>query len=123
MTMQDIMPIKADNEVFLRGVLADAPRVRTLPSGDELCSFRLTVRRPKGSFGRTRVDSIDCATTRAAPRKAALRCSPGEVLEVTGSLHRRFWRGEGGAPTSRYEVDVTSARKAKVASPISPASP
>jgi single-strand DNA-binding protein len=106
-----------DNHVFLRGVLADTPRVRTLPSGDELCSFRLTVRRAKGTFGRTRVDSIDCATTRAAPRRTALRCTPGDLLEVTGSLHRRFWRSAAGAPTSRYEVDVASARKAKGSTP------
>ncbi len=111
--MADSKPKRVDNEVFLRGVLADAPRIRTLPSGDELCSFRITVRRPQGSFGRTRVDSIDCATTRAAPRKAALRCSPGEILEVTGSLHRRFWRAEGGTASSRYEVDVVSARKGR----------
>jgi hypothetical protein len=45
--------------------------------------------------------------------KAALRSSPGEVLEVSGSLRRRFWRTGTGIPTSRYEVDVVSARKAK----------
>src|SRR6266487_3305705 len=95
----------ADNHVFLRGILAETPRVRTLPSGDELCSFRLTVARAKGSFGRARVDSIDCAATRPAPRKAALRSAPGEVLEVTGSLRRRFWRNGTGIAASRYEVD------------------
>ena len=103
----------ADNQVFLRGALADVAQVRTLPSGDELCSFRLTVQRPAGSYGRTRVDSIDCATTRAAARKTALRLSPGELLEVTGSLRRRFWRSGSGSPASRYEVDVVSARRAK----------
>jgi single-strand DNA-binding protein len=104
---------RADNHVFLRGILAAAPEIRTLPSGDELCSFRLTVQRPKGSFGRSRVDSIDCATTRPAPRKTATRSAPGELLEVTGSLRRRFWRGGNGLPTSRYEVEVVSARRAK----------
>jgi single-strand DNA-binding protein len=111
--MDESKPAVADNHVFLRGVLAEVPRVRTMPSGDELCSFRLTVPRPKGSFGRTRVDSIECATTRPAVRKAAVRSSPGDVLEVTGSLRRRFWRAGTGIPTSRYEVDVVTARKAK----------
>jgi len=104
-----------DNQVFLRGVLAAEPEIRTLPSGDELCSFRLTVRRASGTFGRARVDSIDCATTRAGPRKAAMRCRPGDVLEVFGTLRRRFWRSSSGAPASRYEVEVASARKAKSA--------
>lgn len=122
--MDDSVPTVADNHVFLRGVLAEAPRIRILPSGDELCTFRLTVPRPKGSFGRTRVDSIECATTRLAVRRAAARLSPGEVLEVTGSLRRRFWRSGAGVPTSRYEVDVTTARKAKAASmPASRAKP
>jgi single-strand DNA-binding protein len=111
--MDQSKPSAADNHVFLRGVLAEAPRVRTMPSGDELCSFRLTVPRPKGSFGRMRVDSIECATTRLAARKAAVRVAPGEVLEVTGSLRRRFWRTGSGSATSRYEVDVFTACKAK----------
>src|SRR4051812_39820380 len=102
-----------DNQVFLRGVLAAEAQIRSLPSGDELCSFRLTVQRPRGSYGRARVDSIECATTRAGPRKTALRSLPGETLEITGSLRRRFWRTGSGAPASRYEVDVVSARKAR----------
>ena len=120
--MDESKPSVADNHVFLRGVLAEVPRVRKMPSGDELCSFRLTVPRPKGSFGRTRVDSIECATTRLAVRKAAVRVVPGDVLEVTGSLRRRFWRTGSGSATSRYEVDVVTARKAKGGSmPTSPA--
>jgi hypothetical protein len=51
-----------DNEVFLRGVLAAPATVRVLPSGDELCVFRVTVPRPPGE--RARVDSIDCSTVR-----------------------------------------------------------
>ena len=39
---------QADNTVFLRGRLAADPVARTLPSGDELCSFRLTVTRAAG---------------------------------------------------------------------------
>jgi len=120
--MDESKPSVADNHVFLRGVLAEVPRVRKMPSGDELCSFRLTVPRPKGSFGRTRVDSIECATTRLAVRKAAVHVVPGDVLEVTGSLRRRFWRTGSGSATSRYEVDVVTARKAKGGSmPTSPA--
>ncbi|HEY8301242.1 MAG TPA: single-stranded DNA-binding protein [Jatrophihabitans sp.] len=100
---------RADNTVFLRGRLAAEPMARTLPSGDELCSFRLTVTRPLDAGTRTRVDSIDCATTAARARRCLDRAAPGDVLEVTGALHRRFWRSSGGLG-SRYEVQVTTAR-------------
>jgi len=82
-------------------------------SGDELCSFSANRAAPQSSYGRARTDSIDCATTRATARKMVARCLPGELLEVSGSLRRRFlaqreWyagqslrgRGEQGAPDS-----------------------
>ncbi len=96
-----------DNRVFLRGRLAAVPVVRQLPSGDELCSFRLTIARPPGS--RASVDSIACSTTRSRVRRSLERGEPGDEFEVNGSLHRRFWRSPNG-PASRYEVDVSSAR-------------
>lgn len=100
---------RPDNTVFLRGRLAAEPVARTLPSGDELCSFRLTVTRPPEPGTRSRVDSIDCATTALRARRCLDRAAPGDVLEVTGALHRRFWRSEGGLG-SRYEVQVATAR-------------
>jgi single-strand DNA-binding protein len=99
--------IPDDNQVLLRGRLAASPAVRVLPSGDELCSFRLTVQRPSG--GRIKVDSLDCSTTRARVRRTLARLAPGDEIEVTGSLHRRFWRSPAGV-ASRYEVNVLSAR-------------
>jgi single-strand DNA-binding protein len=96
-----------DNQVFLRGRLAAAPTMRTLPSGDELLAFRLTVSRPPGE--RASVDSLDCATTKARVLRTLSRADPGDEVEVTGSLHRRFWRSPTGLG-SRYEVAVVSAR-------------
>jgi single-strand DNA-binding protein len=100
------------NTVFLRGVLAAAPTTRTLPSGDEQCSFRVNVRRPvrPARRGRATVDSIDCAATSASVRRAATRFRPGEIVEVSGRLQRRFWRGPGGV-ASRYEVEVDALRR------------
>lgn len=100
-------PSSGDNQVFLRGRLAAAPVIRELPSGDQLCSFRLTIPRPPGS--RVRVDSIECCTTRLRVRRSLERGEPGDQFEVTGTLHRRFWRSPTG-PASRFEVDVSSAR-------------
>lgn len=117
MSTPSATPYPSANQVFLRGAVAAAPVVRTLPSGDELCAFRINVPRPpdRASSGRTRVDSIDCASTRALVRRAVQRWSAGDVVEVTGTLHRRFWRGAGGAAASRYEVDVLTARRAVTA--------
>jgi single-strand DNA-binding protein len=105
--MSKQLPERTANEVFLRGRLAAAPVSRTLPSGDELCSFRLTVPRPDGE--RTRVDSIECAATNIRVRRSLARAEPGDECEVTGSLRRRFWRSTQGL-ASRYEVEVVGLR-------------
>jgi single-strand DNA-binding protein len=114
MSESEKLPYEPANHVFLRGMVASAPVVRTLPSGDELCAFRLTVPRPPGdpSAGKVRVDSIDCASTRATVRRSALRWVQGDVVEVTGALRRRFWRTPAGTPASRYEVDAATVRRA-----------
>jgi single-strand DNA-binding protein len=96
-----------DNHVFLRGRLADIPVDRTLPSGDVLTVFRLTVARPPGD--RVRVDSLECATLRAKARRTLERADPGDEVVVTGSLRRRFWRTPTG-PASRYAVDAETVR-------------
>jgi single-strand DNA-binding protein len=106
--MSDSMAYPSDvNRVYLRGRLAAEAVPRTLPSGDELCLFRLTVDRPDGE--RVRVDSLDCAAAKARVRQTVSRAEPGDELEVSGSLRRRFWRGAGGL-SSRYEVAVVAAR-------------
>jgi single-strand DNA-binding protein len=100
--------IQSDNHVYLRGVLAAPAAIRVLPSGDELCAFRITVRRPAQDRGR--VDAIECSTTRSGLRRTALRAVPGDPIEIEGSLRRRFWRRAGGEPASRYEVDISRIR-------------
>lgn len=103
------------NEVVLVGRVAAAPVSRALPSGDVLVTFRLVVQRPRvGSPApgpRTpTVDTIDCVALRAAVRRGAARWEAGDVVEVTGALRRRFWRGPAG-PVSRCEVEVQRARR------------
>lgn len=107
------------NEVVLVGRLAAVPELRTLPSGDVLASFRLVVGRPPGVSGRparmvpartATVDTLDCVTWRAKVRRAAVGWEPGDVVEVSGSLRRRFWRA-GAGTASRCEVEVAGARR------------
>ena len=114
MSKSEKLPYEPANQVFLRGMVASAPVVRRLPSGDELCAFRLTVPRPPGdpSTSRVRVDSIDCASTRATVRRSALRWVQGDVVEVSGALRRRFWRTPAGPAARRYEVAAATVRRA-----------
>lgn len=100
-------PSASDNFVHLRGRLAADPVYRELPSGDVLAVFRITVARPPGE--RARVDSIECATVKLRAHKTLARAEPGDDVELTGCLHRRFWRTPGG-PASRYAVDVETMR-------------
>ena len=102
------------NEVLLVGRLAAAAVERELPSGDLLTTFRLVVDRPPARrpvSGRpVSVDTLDCVVWTAALRRAAAGWAPGDVLALDGALRRRFWRSTGG-PTSRYEVEVSKARR------------
>jgi single-strand DNA-binding protein len=107
-----------NNDVRLRGRLAAEPETRTLPSGDEICVFRVNVPREPGE--RVRVDSIDCATTNGRVRRSLARAVAGDEIAVSGQLRRRFWRSGSGL-ASRYEVAVTGlkllSRRRSAASP------
>jgi single-strand DNA-binding protein len=95
------------NQVYLCGRLGGPPSFRDLPSGDVLAVFRLTVSRPPND--RARVDSLECVSTRPRVRRTLERAESGDWLELTGSLHRRFWRSPAG-PTSRYAIDTETLR-------------
>jgi single-strand DNA-binding protein len=99
----------------LIGRLSGAPVSKTLPSGDELISWRLVVDRAVGGVQASgarlpTVDTIDCIAYKAGVRRLAGRWSGGEILHIRGSLRRRFWRGAQGT-ASRCEVEVIEAKK------------
>jgi single-strand DNA-binding protein len=103
------------NEVRLVGVLSAAPERRELPSGDTVVAFRVVVRRPDGGQARSgrrapSIDTIDCAGWRGDVRRVVSTWTAGDLVDVTGALRRRFWRGPQG-PASRYEVEVVKARR------------
>lgn len=102
------------NEVCLSGRLAAPAEERVLPSGDVMVSFRVVVPRPPAKRpARERaptVDTIDCVVWQGTVRRTVLGWAAGDVVEVTGSLRRRFWRSGGGA-ASRTEVEVLRARR------------
>ncbi|GAB3595062.1 hypothetical protein GCM10027446_19840 [Angustibacter peucedani] len=98
----------AVNEVRLVGRWQGGDE-RELPSGDVVVTGRVVVPRVDGG-----VDTVDCALWKPHLRKRALGWPPATVVEVTGSLRRRFWRTPSG-PSSRYEVEVLTARTARAA--------
>jgi single-strand DNA-binding protein len=97
------------NEVRVVGRLAERAAERELPSGDRLVTFRLVVRRPEGGPSRQRVDALECAAWSARVRRSAVAWRPGDVVEVTGAVRRRFYRGTA-ATASRVEIEVVSGR-------------
>ncbi|HTW20754.1 MAG TPA: single-stranded DNA-binding protein [Mycobacteriales bacterium] len=104
------------NEVVVCGRLAAPAITKVLPSGDEVVSWRLVVDRADRSASQ-RVDVIDCSTFGARLRRQAASWTDGDLIEVTGALRRRFWRGGAGVQ-SRCEVEAVSAvRRARVPAP------
>lgn len=105
------------NEVHLVGRLSGPPETRSLPSGDELVQLRVVVRRrPDPGRGaaaagsRSTVDTIDVTCWTGAMRRTALRLGDGDMVEVEGSLRRRFYR-VGASVQSRYDVVASTVRR------------
>lgn len=114
MTKQSMTAVPADtgspgdNEVRLVGRVSGPPEQRTLPSGDEIWTFRVVVVRERPR-GRQTVDALECVAWSARTRRSVASWGDGDLVEVRGSLRRRFYRA-GGAVQSRVEVEVDRAR-------------
>ena len=101
------------NEVVLVGRLSAPPMARELPSGDVVTSFRVVVRRPESARRGANspvVDALECAVWRGDVRRVVRSWGPGDLVQVAGSLRRRFWRSASGA-VSTWEVEVAKARR------------
>jgi single-strand DNA-binding protein len=90
------------NDVMLRGRVSDTAIERILPSGDKVVEFRLIVSRIELSG----VDTLDIAAWNAKSRRSALTLKPDEWIEVSGAIHRRFWKAPTGL-ASRWQVEAT----------------
>lgn len=89
------------NDVVLRGRVSQEAIEKELPSGDKVVEFRLIVTREKQSG----VDTLDIASWSAKSRKTALTLVPDEWVEISGSIHRRFWSSPKGL-ASRWQVEA-----------------
>lgn len=101
------------NLVSLRGRVSSEPAARELPSGTSIVTFRVTVARAKTHMtggSKQTSDWVDCVAWAPRPRRTVASWRTGDTVELEGSLRRRFFRSEGGVPTSRVEVEVLTAR-------------
>lgn len=98
------------NEVTLVGRMSQPAEEQVLPSGSELWKFRVIVGRPPSPASRVTVDTLDCVVWAKRPARAVAKWQPGDLVEVKGSLRRRFFSPAGGGRVSRCEVEVTTAR-------------
>ncbi|MGH3353807.1 MAG: single-stranded DNA-binding protein [Nocardioides sp.] len=100
------------NEVRLIGRLSLAAEEKELPSGDQLTAFRVVVNRPrdKRRGSRVQIDALECHSWVARVQRAAMTWRVGDVIEVNGSLRRRFFK-TGGRLQSMTEVEVVSAKR------------
>jgi single-strand DNA-binding protein len=104
------VPVKAEigteidyslNDLLLRGRVSAPAIEKELPSGDKVVEFRLIVSR----LERAGVDTLDIASWTSKLRRSALTLKEGEWIEITGSIHRRFWSGAAGV-ASRWQVEA-----------------
>lgn len=98
------------NEVTLVGRLSQPAQQQLLPSGSELWKFRIVVGRPPSAASRVTVDTLDCVVWTRRPARVVARWRAGDVIEVKGSLRRRFFAAAGAGRVSRCEVEVAAAR-------------
>ena len=89
------------NDVLLRGRISQEAVEKELPSGDTVVEFRLIVSRAK----QPGVDTLDIGSWNAKSRRTALSLAPDEWVEISGSIHRRFWSGPAGL-ASRWQVEA-----------------
>lgn len=90
------------NDLLLRGRVSVPATVKELPSGDKVVEFRLIVSR----IDRDGVDTLDIAAWSGKTRKTALSLKSDEWIEVSGSVHRRFWQSPTGL-ASRWQIEAS----------------
>ena len=89
------------NDLLLRGRVSAPATVKELPSGDKVVEFRLIISR----IDRDGVYTLDIAAWSGKTRKTALSLKSEEWVEVSGSIHRRFWQSPAGL-ASRWQIEA-----------------
>jgi single-strand DNA-binding protein len=117
-TAQDITALSVhENRVTVTGRVSAAATSRTMPSGDEMVTWRVVVDRPASRRHGPAFDVVDCVGWTARVRRTASAWAVGDIVTTEGSLRRRFWRSPGGGLQSRCEIEVATAKRIAAATP------
>lgn len=106
---RDVDEVEMDyslNDLLLRGRVSAAAVEKALPSGDKVVEFRLIVSRDKGNG----VDTLEIGAWSAKSRRISLSLKPDQWIEVSGSIHRRFFTSATGL-ASRWQVEAIEIAK------------
>ena len=98
------------NQVTLLGNLTQDPELRTIPSGQSVCSFSLAVNRSwTGKDGQQQdaVDYFDCVAWGKPGEIISQYMSKGRRLFISGRLQNRSWEAKDGSKRYKTEVIVT----------------
>ncbi len=90
------------NQVILMGNLTQDPTLRELPSGDQVCDFRLAVNNNKSKNPETLYMDITCWNKQAETCNKYL--SKGSNVAVVGRVKLEQWTDGEGNKRSKHSV-------------------
>jgi len=100
------------NKVILVGNLASDPEIRTTPSGQQVCSFRLATNRfwtdKNTGQKQSKVEFHPIVTWGRLAEIASRYLTKGSMAFVEGRLETRSWQDSSGTKHFRTEVIATN---------------
>jgi len=96
------------NKVFLVGRLTQDPQLRTIPSGQPVCSFGLATNRigkdPKTGETKKSTEYHNIVLWRRLAEIASQYLTKGSLVLIEGRLQTRSWQDQAGNQRSRTEI-------------------
>ena len=97
------------NKVFLIGNLVADPVLRSTPSGDSVCSFRIAVnrrRRSNAEAGQPEADFFNISAWRQLGENCARYLAKGRKVSVVGAVSCRTYVGSDGQTRASLDVQA-----------------
>ena len=88
------------NKVVLSGRLTSKPELKVTPSGINVCSFSIAIKRR----GAEESDFVNCQAWRKTAEFISQYFDKGSAICVTGSIQTRSWNDNNG--NKRYATEV-----------------
>jgi len=96
------------NKVFLVGRLTQDPQSRTIPSGQQVCSFGLATNRigkdPKTGETKKSTEYHNIVLWRRLAEIASQYLTKGSLVLIEGRLQTRSWQDQAGNQKFRTEI-------------------